>query len=171
DAFPASSFHQAEISLVERNAGESVDHALHWLKNRKVAERPFFFWLHLYDAHSPYRSPEPFASQYKDHPYDGAIAYIDSQLARFFGALKSSGIYDKSLIVLVSDHGESLREHGEREHGYFVYQATSRVPLIAKFPSHSASARRSGRVTRPVETVAIPGSILKFLHLKDKIQQ
>ncbi|HEV2113005.1 MAG TPA: sulfatase, partial [Terriglobales bacterium] len=66
DAFPASAFHKAEISLVERDAGESVEHALRWLKGqqRATSPRPFFFWLHLYDAHSPYRSPEPFASEF-----------------------------------------------------------------------------------------------------------
>src|SRR5579864_4339044 len=173
DAFPASAFHNSEISLVERTAGESVDRALRWLKSQHGAARtPFFFWLHLYDAHSPYRSPEPFASEFKDRPYDGAIAYIDSQLARVLGWLRASGLYGNTLIVLVSDHGESLGEHGEREHGYFLYSATTRVPLIVKLAGGGhrleAGPRRS---SRPVETVAIPGSILRLLGLKDSAQR
>lgn len=169
DAFPASAFKQAEISLVERDAGQSVDHALGWLKSQHTAGgRPFFLWLHLYDAHSPYRSPEPFASEYRDRPYDGAISYIDSQLARVFDWLRSTGVYDRTMIVLASDHGESLGEHGEREHGYFLYSATTRVPLIVKM---AGKMHAQERIERAVETTAIPNTILRALALQDPAQQ
>lgn len=173
DAFPASAFHKAEISLVERDAGESVKHALRWLKGqqRATSPRPFFFWLHLYDTHSPYRSPEPFTSEFKGRPYDGAIAYIDSQLARLLDWMRSARLYDKTLIVLVSDHGESLGEHGEREHGYFLYSATTRVPLIVRLPSVARGQLRPGHIKRAVETVAIPNTILRALGLKDPAQR
>jgi len=70
-------------------------------------ERPFFIWLHLYDPHSPYDPPEPFRAKYAGHLYDGEIAYADSQLGRVFDYLRRAGFYDQTLVVLLSDHGES----------------------------------------------------------------
>ena len=80
DAFSASAFAQKDIGLVDRRAAESVSHAIHWLQNS--SKRPFFFWLHLYDPHSPYDPPEPYRTQYQSHPYDGEIAYADHELGR-----------------------------------------------------------------------------------------
>src|SRR5262249_14337443 len=121
DAFPASTFQEKEIGLVDRRAGVSVDKALAWL--RKPRSKPFFLWLHLYDPHSPYDPPEPFRTRYQGRLYDGEVAYADSQLVRLFAWLKQGGAYNKSLIVLASDHGESLGEHGEKEHRYFLLLA------------------------------------------------
>ena len=86
----------------------------------------------MYDPHAPYRPPAPFDSRYKDRPYDGEIAFADSQLARVLEYLKSSGLYSRTLIVLCADHGEGLGEHGERTHGFFIYNSTLHVPLIIK---------------------------------------
>lgn len=168
DAFTGNAFMEKDLGLVDRRAGESVDHALAWLKQKR-AGRPFFFWLHLYDPHSPYAPPEPFATEYRDRPYDGEIAYADSQLARVFTWLKQAGLYDSTLIVLTSDHGESLGEHGEREHGYFIYQSTTHVPLVVKPPRGKLSQpRREGAA---VETIAIPATILDILGSRDPIQK
>src|SRR5919201_4066556 len=82
DAFAASTFQQRDIGLVDRRAGESVDKALEWL--RKPHNKPTFLWLHLYDPHSPYDPPEPFRTHYSGRPYDGEVAYADSQLGRLF---------------------------------------------------------------------------------------
>ena len=109
DAFSAETFRQKDIGLVDRKAGESVSRALAWLK--KTPRRPFFFWLHLYDPHSPYDPPEPFRTEYKAHPYDGEIAYADHELGRLIAWLKQSQLYNNTAIVLLSDHGESLGEH------------------------------------------------------------
>ncbi len=166
DTFKGSSFLEKDLALVDRRAGETVDEALKWLKQ---APRPFFFWLHLYDPHSPYDPPEPFRSEYRGRPYDGEIAYADSQLARVFAWLKQSGLYDSTLIVLTSDHGESLGDHGEREHGYFIYDATVKVPLVVKAPRSSGLKAR--REAAAVETIAIAPTILGVLGVRDDIQK
>jgi arylsulfatase A-like enzyme/Flp pilus assembly protein TadD len=167
DDFPAPEFEQRDVALVERRASDSVDRALAWLK--KPSPKPFFLWLHLYDPHSPYDPPQPFAREYKAHPYDGEIAYADSQLARLIAWLKNSRQYDKTLIIFVADHGESLGEHGESEHGFFLYDATIRVPLILK---PAGSPRKSALSIAPaVETIDIVPSILGMLHIKDPLQK
>jgi len=168
DAFPASTFQQREIGLVDRRAGESVDKALQWLGRPR--QKPSFLWLHLYDPHSPYDPPQPFRSQYQGREYDGEVAYVDSQLARLFRRLKQTGRYDNSLIVLVSDHGESLGEHGEKEHGFFLYRSTTHVPLIVKLPADKRVSESERRITRPVETIAVAPTIVELLAVKDPIQ-
>jgi len=125
---------------VERRASEVVNHALAWLSKRKTG--PFFLWVHFYDAHDPYDPPEPFKSRYKSDPYDGEIAYVDAQLGRFLTALRTQGLYDKSLIAVMADHGESLGEHGENTHGVFLYDSTIHVPLVVKVPGLHASGKQ-----------------------------
>ena len=168
DAFSAEAFQQKDIGLVDRKAGESVTRALRWLNEdwmRKVPRRPFFFWLHLYDPHSPYDPPEPFRTQYRGHLYDGEIAYADHELGRLIAWLKQNRLYDRSLIVFLSDHGESLGDHGEKEHGFFVYDSTIHIPVIVKPPA--GSGVRLGRVARPVETIAIAPTMVRFAGVKN----
>jgi choline-sulfatase len=158
DAFSAKTFETKDTGLVDRRAEESVAHAIHWL--RKTPRRPFFLWLHLYDPHSPYDPPEPYSTEYRSHLYDGEIAYADHELGKLISWLKQSHIYDSTLIIALSDHGESLGEHGEDEHGFFVYNATVHVPLIVKPPAGSAiPATRRGE---PVETAAVAPTLLKL---------
>ena len=166
DAFSPEQFRQRDLGLVDRKANESVTHAISWLqKNRS---RPFFFWLHLYDPHSPYDPPEPFRSQYREHPYDGEIAYADHQLGRLIAWLKQNQLYSGIAIVMLSDHGESLGDHGEKEHGFFVYNSTVHIPLIVKPPA--GSRFRPSRLPRPVETVAVAPTLLRLAGIKDNIQ-
>ncbi len=167
DAFNAETFQKKDIGLVDRKAEESVSHALDWLK--KNSQRPFFLWLHLYDPHSPYDPPEPFRSQYKGHLYDGEIAYADHELGRLISWLKQRGFYDRSLIIFLSDHGESLGDHGEGEHGFFIYNSTIRIPLILKPPA--GSGIRPGRVSTPVETIAVAPTLLHLANAKDAIDK
>src|SRR6266567_3170588 len=167
DAFAPEAYVNRDIGLVDRRAGESVDRALAWLKKNQL--RPFFFWLHLYDPHSPYDPPEPFRSQYQGHLYDGEIAYADHELGRLIAWLKQSQVYDSSMILFLSDHGESLGEHGEREHGFFVYNATVHVPLIVK-PA-AGSGVRPGRATWPVETTAVAPTLLEAAGIHDGMGQ
>ena len=140
DAFAGQEFLQRNLGLVERRAEESVNHAVGWLESH--SSQPFFLWLHLYDPHSPYNPPEPFRSRFATQLYEGEIAYADSQLGRLFAWLKQApnNLYDNTLIVFLSDHGESLGEHGEKEHGLFLYDSTVRVPLIVKPPSRTGFA-------------------------------
>ncbi len=163
DAFSAETFEKKETGLVDRRAGESVEHAISWLKRNP--HRPFFFWLHLYDPHSPYDPPEPYHSEYRTHLYDGEIAYADHELGNLIAWLKLNHLYDSSLIVALSDHGESLGEHGEDEHGFFIYNSTVHVPLIVKPPAGSGIA--TGRRGDPVETVAVAPTLLKLAGVKE----
>lgn len=167
DAFPGTSFFEKDAALVERPAKESVDHAIAWLN--RTRRRPFFLWLHLYDPHSPYNPPEPFRSQYKGRLYDGEVAYADHELGRLLAWLKGRRLYDGALIVLLSDHGESLGEHGEQEHGFFVYNSTTHVPLIVKAPV--GSRLRPGRRAEPVETIAVAPTLVEMAGLRDPIQK
>ncbi len=158
DNFDLSKYKRISLSFVERRAGEVIKHAMDWLKKNK--NKRFFLWVHVYDPHSPYRPPSPFDIRYADHPYDGEIAYTDSQLGKFFGFLKKSGLSRKTLLVVTADHGESLGEHGEQTHGFFVYEATVRVPLIIKAPIKGLS----GKVSHSrVGLVDIAPTILDFL--------
>jgi arylsulfatase A-like enzyme/Tfp pilus assembly protein PilF len=166
DVFSAETFRQKDIGLVDRRAEESVRHAMNWLKS---ARRPFFLWLHLYDPHSPYDPPEPYRSQYQGHLYSGEIAYADHELGRLIAWLKQKQLYEGTAIVFLSDHGESLGEHGEQEHGFFVYDSTVHVPLIVKPPA--GSGIRPGRVARPVETTAVAPALLHLAGLNDAIAQ
>jgi arylsulfatase A-like enzyme/Tfp pilus assembly protein PilF len=163
DAFSAQTFETKESGLVDRRAAESVVHAIAWLK--KNQQHPFFFWLHLYDPHSPYDPPEPYRTEYRSHLYDGEIAYADHELGNLISWLKQNHMYDSSLIVALSDHGESLGEHGEDEHGFFVYNATVHVPLIVKPPAGSGIS--PGRRSEPVETAAVAPTLLELAGLKN----
>ena len=167
DAFSATTFEKKDVGLVDRRAGESVAHAIAWLK--KTPRRPFFLWLHLYDPHSPYDPPEPYRSEYRSHLYDGEIAYADHELGNLMAWLKQNRLYDSSLIVALSDHGESLGEHGEDEHGFFLYNATVHVPLIIKPPVKppARSGIRAARRPEPVETTAVAPTLLQLAGVKD----
>ena len=165
DVFKGNSFLENDPGLVERRAEPSVDQALRWLRRSRT--KPFFLWLHLYDPHSGYEPPEPFRTRFAQSPYDGEIAYCDSQLARVIAHLKQRGLYDRMLIILASDHGESLGEHGEKEHGFFVYQSTLRVPLIVKPP---VGRGRPRRISEPAQIMGVAPTILATLNLHDPIE-
>jgi choline-sulfatase len=167
DAFSAETFLQKDLGTVDRKAADSVTQAIGWLQ--KTNHRPFFLWLHLYDPHSPYDPPEPFNTQYHDHLYDGEVAYADHELGRLIAWLKRNQLYDRSLIVFLSDHGESLGDHGEKEHGFFIYNSTVHIPLIVKPPARSGAHPK--RVSRPVETIAVAPTLLHSAGLKDEIEK
>ena len=112
--------------------------------------KPFFAFLHLYEPHSPYTPPEPFASRYREKPYDGEIAAADDAVGKLLAFLRSKNRYDGSLIVFLSDHGEGLGDHGEDEHGIFLYRESVHVPLFVKLPG-SRRAARDGRTAALVD--------------------
>ncbi len=153
---PGSSYNP---SLLERRGDRTMARALAWLDSH--SDRPFLLWVHLYDPHSPYRAPEPYFSRYAGHPYDGEIAFDDAQLARLFARLRELKLYESALIVVASDHGESLGQHSEAEHGFFLYNATLHVPLILKLPGPA----RSRAVSDPVELVEIAPTIANLCRI------
>ncbi|MFL6247565.1 MAG: sulfatase-like hydrolase/transferase [Thermoanaerobaculia bacterium] len=144
------------IARVQRSGGETAAAARKWLDQH--TDRPFFYFLHLYDPHTPYEPPEPFRSQYKSNPYDGEIAYADQVVGEFLAYLKDKGVYDKALIVILADHGEGLNEHREEEHGIFLYREAIQVPLFVKLPG----SRHAGEsVSAPVGLIDVFPTILQ----------
>jgi len=108
-----------------------------------VASRPFFSFFHLYEPHAPYSPPEPFRSRFAS-PYDGEIATADDIVGKFLEDLKRRGIYDRAVIILLSDHGEGLGDHGEMQHGALLYTEEIRVPLVIKLPKNTRGGSRIG---------------------------
>ena len=160
DRFETSLTGAKEFQNVERPASEVAAEAIQWIGS---TPQKFFAWLHLYDPHDPYLPPEPFRTDYQGNPYDGEIAFVDSVLGKLFASLEEKRVYDSTLIVLLSDHGEGLEEHGETFHGFFVYDSTLRIPLQIKPPR---GVNPSSRIVREqVETVDIAPTILEFLKL------
>ncbi|HUR83095.1 MAG TPA: sulfatase-like hydrolase/transferase [Thermoanaerobaculia bacterium] len=140
---------------VQREGSKTIATAEQWLD--KNGKNPFFLFVHLYEPHTPYDAPEPYRSQYKV-PYDAEIAHVDTIIGNFIQSLKDRGLYDKAMIVLLSDHGEGLNEHGEEEHGIFLYREALQVPLMVKLPG----SRKAGQsIKTPVQLVDVFPTILE----------
>src|SRR6266550_1311899 len=137
DHFDFNRLQESNLDEMERPGNVVTDNALDWLA--KNDQKKFFLWMHLYDPHFPYRPPAPYSEQYNDRPYDGEIAFADSQVGRLIRFLKDKGLYQNTIIVLTGDHGESLGEHGEKTHGFFIYNATLHVPVIIHLPGAAAA--------------------------------
>ena len=133
----------------QRNAESVVNDAIRWLDT--VGDSRFFLWTHLYDPHRPYDPPEPFASRHASDLYIGEIAYVDSQIGRLLDTLARQHLLDRTIVIVAGDHGESLGEHGERDHGIFLYENVLRVPLIIRTPQ--VSPRRVGSLVRLVDVM------------------
>jgi arylsulfatase A-like enzyme/Tfp pilus assembly protein PilF len=160
DHFDFSRLDEANLDEMERPGNVVTDEALDWLG--KNSQKKFFLWMHLYDPHFPYHPPEPYSRDYAAKPYDGEIAFADEQVGRLLRFLKEKGIYQNTLIVLCGDHGESLGEHGEKTHGFFIYNATMHVPLIIKLPGNAAARV----VTDPVSLVDLMPTVLGAVGLE-----
>jgi arylsulfatase A-like enzyme len=138
--FDFSRLNESNLDEMERPGNEVVDRGLGWLARN--GRKQFFLWIHLYDPHFPYHPLAPYSAEYRTHPYDGEIAFDDAQVGRLLGYLKENKLYDRTLIVVAADHGEGLGEHGEKTHGFFIYDSTLHVPLILKLPAGRALAPR-----------------------------
>jgi choline-sulfatase len=160
DNFPQHAQTKTRWGRVERRGMEVVQHAETWLTAHPVG--PHFVWVHLYDPHDPYEPPAPYSEKYKDHLYDGEIAYADSAVGNYISYLKTHNWYENSIMVVVADHGEGLGEHQEQTHGIFLYDSTTHVPLIMKLQHDKAA----GEVVKgQVQTTDILPTILDLLHI------
>ena len=155
----ASAIDTTSFARFQRRADAVVTDAIDWLDDIADAER-FFLWVHLYDPHRPYDPPEPFRSKHVD-PYVGEIAYADSQIGRLIEALERRKQLDRTIVIVAADHGESLGEHGERDHGLLVYESVLRVPLIVRGPG-----TQPRRVGEPVRLTDLMPTILGFSGVK-----
>jgi choline-sulfatase len=134
DFFDYAGLESRSLTEVERPAAPVVDAALAWLRQPRRAERPFYLWVHIFDPHLPYAPPEEYRHK-APTPYAGEVMYADAQVKRLLDALDAMGLRRNTMIVYLSDHGESLGEHGEPTHGIFLYGATLDVPLIIAPPT------------------------------------
>lgn len=159
DHFDFSRLQESNLDEMERSGNLVADQALDWLD--KNYQKKFFLWMHLYDPHYPYRPPSPYSEEYKDRPYDGEIAFADSQVGRLIRELKDKNVYQNTVIVLTGDHGESLGEHGEKTHGFFIYNATLHIPVIIHLPAGPAPRTVSELVSLP----DLMPTVLAFLKL------
>jgi arylsulfatase A-like enzyme len=140
---------------VQRPGGKTLDRLLPWLE--QAQGRPFFLFFHIYEPHSPFEPPEPWKSRYAD-PYDGEVAASDAIVGRLLDELRRRGVYDRALVVFLSDHGEGLGDHGEEFHGILLYREVLRVPLVVKLPGQ---ARAAQRVPAPVPLVDVAPTLLE----------
>ena len=130
-----------QLGELQRAGAETFAAASEWLDG--VAGEPFFLFLHLYEPHAPYQPPAPFAERYDD-PYDGEVAAADAVVGELIRRLESLGVYDDALVILISDHGEGLMDHGEMDHLIFIYREVLQVPLIVKLPGREQAGQRVG---------------------------
>jgi hypothetical protein len=135
------------LGILQRPGRIAVESGLRWIGQR--AGEPFFFLLHLFEPHAPYDPPEPYRSRYP-LAYDGEIAAADAAVGVFLDGLTTLGLYDQAAVFLFSDHGEGLADHGEDEHGIFLYREAIHVPLMLKLPG---SRHRGAAVSTPVQLI------------------
>ncbi len=147
----------ADDAGTDRRANRVCDSALDWLGDG--SEKAFFAWVHFFDPHTPYDPPPGFEPPSGDR-YDGEIAFVDSQVHRLLDWLEQAGEREKTMIVVVGDHGESFEEHGESEHGFFVYDTTMRVPAIVSFPARLSTPQT---VSQPARLVDLFPTIVDLL--------
>ncbi len=147
------------IGQVQRPGGETARLLETWIAGRPEGGK-FLAFLHLYEPHSPYDPPEPFRSRYRENPYDGEVASADAIVGGFLDFLKQKNLYDRSLVIFLSDHGEGLGDHGEDEHGILLYREEVRVPLFVKLPGARPPGRR---VTQPAQLADVLPTVLTVL--------
>jgi arylsulfatase A-like enzyme/Tfp pilus assembly protein PilF len=160
DHFDFSRLDESNLYQMERPGNVVTGQVLDWLG--KNYRKRFFLWMHLYDPHHPYSPPAPYDQEYASHPYDGEIAFADAQVGKVIEFLKEKNLYENTVIVLSGDHGESLGEHGERTHSFFIYNATLHVPLIFRVPR----AKLQKVLAMPVSLVDIMPTLLHILNLE-----
>src|SRR5947209_8623858 len=135
----------APVGALQRAGEVSEAIAERWIAAR--GEKPFFFFLHLYEPHTPYTPT-----------YEADVTHADRIVGKFLDFLRQRGLYDRTLIVLLSDHGEGLMDHGEQEHGVLLYRESLQVPLIVK----PAGAREHREVDAPVALIDVMPTILEL---------
>ncbi len=159
DNFSIPDFHEGNQWQTQRRGAETEAEAARWLTAHKDGR--FFAWVHLYDPHQPYDPPEPFRSRYPSNQYDAEIAYTDEIVGRLLARLKELGVFERTLVVLTSDHGEGLGEHGEKTHGVFVYAQTLHVPLLIRLP-----AGKQQKIEPLVRHIDLAPTLLDWLGLR-----
>ncbi len=161
DNFDLTKYKTVSLDSVQRRGDEVLSEACKWLE--KNSQDKFFAWIHLYDPHTPYNPPEPYKTQYSGGHfglYDGEIAYVDLLMGDFRSFMEEKNLMEKTLIIFTGDHGESLGEHKESAHGFFIYDSDIRVPLIIRFPEKKL---QGNIIPSQVRSIDIMPTILNML--------
>jgi arylsulfatase A-like enzyme len=137
-----------------------VAQATAWIQQQP---RPWLAWVHVFDPHSPYAPPPPFAEQYRGREYAGEVAYTDQALAPLLDLVRRGS--RPTTVVVTGDHGEGLGEHGEATHGVFAYESTLRVPLIVAQVGPFTSPGQGKRVDASVRHIDIVPTIAGLVGL------
>jgi arylsulfatase A-like enzyme/Tfp pilus assembly protein PilF len=151
------------IQAIQRPGRATLEVTQPWL--RSVADSPFFLFFHIFEPHSPYQPPAKYSNRYPSL-YDGEVAAADEVVGDLVEELRNLGAYDRALVVLLSDHGEGLGDHGEDEHGLFLYRSTLQVPMMMKLPH---AARAGDSIDSPVELIDVYPTVLSALGLADRV--
>lgn len=141
----------------QRRGDVSAAALARWVREKAASGMPMFGFLHLYEPHAPYESSAELADL--PDPYDQEVARADRIVGTFLGQLKSLGVYDDAVIVVLSDHGEGLGEHGEDEHGVFVYRESIQIPLLIKLPKGRGAGTAIGH---PVGLAEVRPTLLRL---------
>lgn len=162
DDFDFESFDDVSLGLVSRRGDEVVSEALAWMGGAKAG--PFFAWLHLYDPHAPYEPPEPYRSRRAGERYglyDGEVVYVDELIGRLLDWLSRESLDEATVVVVMADHGEALEDHGELDHGFFIYDATMKVPFLIRAPA----LPKGVRVRAQVRSIDLMPTVLDLVGL------
>jgi arylsulfatase A-like enzyme/Flp pilus assembly protein TadD len=148
------------FGVSERPAPAVLGPALSWI--RESPRQRWFAFVHLYDPHAPYDPPSPYRERHAREPYSGEVAYVDDSLGDFLSRLREVGALANTLVVVTSDHGEGLGEHGEKTHGMFAYDSTLHVPLLFAW---DGALPRGLRVHARVRLIDVAPTILDLAGL------
>lgn len=140
------------LGQIQRAGLDTLAAAITWIN--ATTSPKFFLFFHIYEPHRPYAPPPHIKTA---NAYDGEVEYSDEIIGRLLDHLRAKDLYDNATIVLLSDHGEGLGDHGEDDHGIFVYRATTHVPLVIKLP---AAERAGARVAAPVQHVDLMPTLM-----------
>jgi arylsulfatase A-like enzyme/Flp pilus assembly protein TadD len=146
----------------DRPAAATTQAALDWLRTRRGRPEPWLLFAHYYDPHDPYTPPERFKRPGPRGAYDGEVAAVDDAVGALRRGMAEAGLAKGLLTVFTADHGESLGEHGEDTHGFFIYDATTLVPLVMHWPGHV----KPGASDAPARLVDVTPTILDLLDLR-----
>ena len=160
DDFDLHQENVVSVGDIQRPGNQTVDAALAWLTNAKSGK--FFLWVHLYDPHTPYEPPEEFKREYPQDPYSGEIVFTDQQLGRLIQFLDANHLRENTFIIVAGDHGESLGEHKEDSHGFFIYEEALHVPFIISTPFSRLHGVRKSKI---VSLVDVTPTILEMTGL------
>jgi Flp pilus assembly protein TadD len=143
---------------VERPGNEVLQKAEKILTSFKGQK--WFVWLHFYDPHTPYAPPAPLEG------YDGEIQFVDQQIGILRSWLRNQKLDQNLVVVVLGDHGESLGEHGEATHGFFVYNSTLKIPLMISYPGITHAV-----VEAPAAAVDVAPTLIELVGLNDNLQR